>query len=399
MMEEIGIQQRIAQLKCCVIIPTYNNCKTLQRVIDGVLNYTSAVIIVNDGATDSTPEILASYPQIQQIHLPKNKGKGNALRIGFKHAEKQGYEYAITIDSDGQHFPEDIPNFIEALETSDSKDLLLIGSRNMEQEGVPKKSSFGNKFSNFWFWIETGIKLEDTQSGYRLYPLQVLKKLSFYTTKFEFEIEVIVKTAWEDVPVKNIPIKVLYDESERVSHFRPFKDFTRISILNTWLVILTIFYIKPRNAFRRLKKKGIKRFFKEDFLGSNDSPKKKALSIALGVFIGLSPFWGFHTFLILFLAVTFRLNKVIAFASSNVSIPPFIPFVVLAGLKTGSIILNEPQPSLFGDFGENFEMLTSLKIYFVGSLAFACIGSIVLGLLSFIFLSIFQRKKIASQNG
>lgn len=399
MKEEIGIQQRIAQLKCCVIIPTYNNCKTLQRVIDGVLRYTSSIIIVNDGATDRTPEILASYPQIQQIQLPKNKGKGNALRIGFKHAEEQGYEYAITIDSDGQHFPEDIPNFIEALETSDSKDLLLIGSRNMEQEGVPKKSSFGNKFSNFWFWVETGIKLEDTQSGYRLYPLQVLKKLNFYTTKFEFEIEVIVKTAWEDVPVKNIPIKVLYDESERVSHFRPFKDFTRISILNTWLVILTIFYIKPRNAFRRLKKKGIKRFFKEDFLGSNDSPKKKALSIALGVFIGLSPFWGFHTFLILFLAVTFRLNKVIAFASSNVSLPPFIPFVVLAGLKAGSIILNEPQPPLFDNFGENFEMLTSLKLYIVGSLAFACIGAITLGLLSFIFLSIFQRKKIASQNG
>lgn len=399
MKEEIGIQQKITQLKCCVIIPTYNNCKTLQRVIDGVLQYTSAIIIVNDGATDSTSKILETYPEIQQIHIPKNKGKGNALRLGFKQAEKLDYDYAITIDSDGQHFPENILNFIEALETSDTKKLLLIGARNMEQEGVPKKSSFGNKFSNFWFWFETGIKLQDTQSGYRLYPLQILKKLHFYTTKFEFEIEVIVKAAWKDVVVKNIPIKVLYDESERVSHFRPFKDFTRISILNTWLVIVTIFYIKPRNVFRRLKKKGIKRFFIEDFLGSNDSPKKKALSIALGVFIGLSPFWGFHTFLILFLAVTFRLNKVIAFASSNVSLPPFIPFVVLAGLKTGSIILNEPQPQLFGNFGENFEMFTSLKIYIVGSLAFAVIGSISLGVLSFIFLSVFQRKKIASHNG
>lgn len=393
MMEEKEIQHKIAQLKCCVIIPTYNNCNTLQRVIDGVLRYTSNVLIVNDGSTDRTSKILETYPKIQQLHIPKNKGKGNALRLGFKRAKKLGYDFAITIDSDGQHFPEDIPKFVEALEASETKELLLIGARNMAQEGVPKKSSFGNKFSNFWFWFETGIKLQDTQSGFRLYPLNVLKKLNFYTTKFEFEIEVIVKAAWENVVVKNIPIQVLYDESERVSHFRPFKDFTRISILNTWLVMVTIFYIKPRNAFRRLKKKGIKRFFKEDFLGSNDSPKKKALSIALGVFIGLSPFWGFHTFLILFLAVTFRLNKILAFASSNVSLPPFIPFVVLAGLKTGSIILNEPQPALFDTFGENFEMLTSLKIYVVGSLVFACIGSIFLGFISFIFLSLFQRKK------
>ena len=351
-MEEIEIQHKIAQLKCCVIIPTYNNCNTLQRVIDGVSKYTSSIIIVNDGSTDNTSKILENYSEIEQLHIPKNKGKGNALRLGFKQAVKLGYDFAISIDSDGQHFPEDIPNFIKTLEASNTKDVLLIGARNMAQEGVPKKSSFGNKFSNFWFWFETGIKLQDTQSGFRLYPLHILKQLNFYTTKFEFEIEVIVKAAWKDVVVKNIPIKVLYDESERVSHFRPFKDFTRISILNTWLVIVTIFYIAPRNAFRRLKKKGIKRFFKEDFLGSNDSPKKKALSIAVGVFIGLSPFWGFHTFLILFLAVTFRLNKVIAFAASNVSLPTFIQFVVLAGIKTGSIILNEPQPIFSGNFLE-----------------------------------------------
>ena len=97
----------------------------------------------------------------------------------------------------------------------------------MTQEGVPKKSSFGNKFSNFWFWFETGIKLEDTQSGYRLYPLKTIPK-NYFTRKFEFEIEVIVRSAWNGVAVKNVPIKVLYDPSERVSHFRPFKDFTRI---------------------------------------------------------------------------------------------------------------------------------------------------------------------------
>ncbi|PKV52975.1 glycosyltransferase involved in cell wall biosynthesis [Aquimarina sp. MAR_2010_214] len=388
-------KQKIDLFNVCVIIPTYNNCKTLRRVIDGVLLYTKNIIVVNDGATDSTQEILKEYSQVQQIHLPKNKGKGNALRVGFAYAQKQGYQYAITIDSDGQHFPEDIPAFITALDKSENKNILLIGARNMSQESVPKKSSFGNKFSNFWFWVETGTKLQDTQSGYRLYPLENLANLNFYTSKFEFEIEVIVKAAWNDVIVKNIPVQVLYDETERVSHFRPFKDFTRISILNTWLVTVAFLYIKPRNIFRKVKKKGIKRFFLEDFLENQDSPQKKALSVALGVFIGISPLWGFHTVLVLFLAVFFKLNKVIAFAFSNVSLPPFIPFIIFISLKVGSFIFGESQPS-FTNIGEDFEMIKSLKTYIVGSFTLAIISAITLGILGYVFLTIFYKKNNAS---
>ena len=247
------LQQDIKSLNVVVIVPTYNNAKTLKRVLDGVLQYTSAVIVVNDGSTDTTSEILDAYKTIQKIHLPKNYGKGKALIEGFKKARIQGYDYAISIDSDGQHYPEDILNFINALK-QEKEPVLLIGNRNMNQEGIPKKSSFGNRFSNFWFWFETGIKLEDTQSGYRLYPLKQLPK-TFYTRKFEFEIEVIVRAAWRGVKVKNIPVKVLYDMDERVSHFRPFKDFVRISILNTVLVCVTFLYIIPRNFFRNFKKK------------------------------------------------------------------------------------------------------------------------------------------------
>jgi len=378
---------------CCVIIPTYNNSKTLQRVIDGVLAHTTNVIVVNDGATDNTAQVLASYPNIEQIHLAKNKGKGNALRIGFKKAIDMGFEYAITIDSDGQHFPEDIPVFIEALKKEDTPNVLLIGARNMDQDGIPKKSNFGNKFSNFWFWVETGVRLQDTQSGFRLYPLKNIKEIKFITTKFEFEIEVIVKALWAGVAVKNIPVNVLYDETERVSHFRPFTDFTRISILNTWLVILTLFYIKPRNIWRRLRKKGFKRFIVEDFLGSHDSPKKKAFSIALGVFIGLSPLWGFHTVIVIFLAIVLKLNKVIAFAFSNVSLPPFIPFVVAMSFKTGGWVLGEDFSFSFDDLDQNFEVVEHLKVYIVGSLTLATTSALVVGILGFVVLSLFGRKK------
>jgi len=145
----VTLSERITNTKACVIIPTYNNHKTLRRVVDGVLHYTNNVIVVNDGSTDTTKEILSSYPQVTQIHITKNRGKGNALREGFKKAKELQYEYAITIDSDGQHFPDDIPVFLEALEF-ENRPVLLIGSRNMNQDDVPKKSSFGNKFSNFF---------------------------------------------------------------------------------------------------------------------------------------------------------------------------------------------------------------------------------------------------------
>ena len=393
-MDQKLLSENFKALKCCVIIPTYNNCKTLQMVMEGVLVYTEDVIVVNDGSTDSTSEILLEFPQIQQIHLSKNKGKGNALRQGFKLAESLGYHFAITIDSDGQHFPEDIPKFIEALENDQNKELLLIGSRNMTQVGVPKKSSFGNTFSNFWFWVETGIRLQDTQSGFRLYPLFAMKNLKFYTNKFEFEIEAIVKSAWHGISVKNIPIQVHYEMLDRVSHFRPFKDFTRISILNTWFVIVTFLYIKPRDLFRKLKKKGFKRFLMEDFLHSEDSTEKKALSIALGVFIGFSPIWGFHTVSVIFLAILLKLNKVIAFAFSNVSLPPFIPFILYFSLKLGSWVLGENFILSMGDIEPGLELMKYLKSYLVGSLVLSVVGAITFGLIGYLFLTLFERKKI-----
>ncbi|GGG47564.1 DUF2062 domain-containing protein [Epilithonimonas arachidiradicis] len=378
------VQNAISEKKICVLIPTYNNEKTLKRVIDGVLDYTGNIIVINDGSTDSTPKILKNYPQITVVSLPENKGKGNGLKIGFRKAQELGYHYAITIDSDGQHYPDDIPVFVEAL-LSEKEDVLLIGNRNMSQDGIPRKSSFGNNFSNFWFWFETGIKLQDTQSGYRLYPLKKIPK-KFFTPKFEFEIEIIVRTAWKHVPVKNVPVKVLYDPAERVSHFRPFRDFTRISILNTILVFITIFYIIPRNFFRNFKKKSLRKFIKEDVLESDGSNRIKAFSIALGTFIGLSPFWGFQTLIVISLAVVFKLNKVLAFVFSNISLPPFIPFIIAASLFIGAPFVSGESDFLNHDL--DFELVkNNLLQYVIGSFILATTVATIFGLGFYFFLN------------
>jgi glycosyltransferase involved in cell wall biosynthesis len=387
-MNESNINSKI-QAETCVIIPTYNNQKTLQRVVDGVLDYTQNIIIVNDGSTDETSSILQKYPQLTQIHFPENKGKGVALREGFKKAKQLNYTFAITIDSDGQHFPNDIPLFWKALE-EEKRDVLLIGSRNMNQDGVPKKSSFGNKFSNFWFWFETGIKLDDTQSGFRLYPLNSIPK-KFFTRKFEFEIEVIVRTAWKSVPVKNIPINILYDPNERVSHFRPFHDFSRISVLNTVLVIITVLYIKPRDFFQKLLKKKFKDFIREDVLASSDSTLKKASSIALGVFIGIAPFWGFQTILSISLAIVFRLNKALSFAFSNISFPPMIPFIIFGSLEIGSFFVGNTKPLRFDNSITLDVVKSNLTQYLVGSFVLATVAAIVFGVGSYLLLSLTKK--------
>lgn len=382
-------QELLSSINFCVIVPTYNNQKTLKKVLDSILDFTTNIIIVNDGSTDSTAEILKSYSQLTQIHHPKNLGKGRALRNGFRKALELDFEYAITIDSDGQHFAADIPVFLEAIQ--EEPNALLIGSRNMTQENVPKKSSFGNKFSNFWFKFETGIKLDDTQSGFRLYPLRLLPK-RFYTNKFEFEIEVIVRAAWKEVAVKNIPIQVLYDPAERVSHFRPFQDFTRISILNTVLVTNALLYIKPRDFFRRAKKKGFKKFFLEDILESNDSNFKKSAAIALGIFIGLSPFWGFQTVLLFTFAALFRLNKVIAYLTSNVSFPPFIPFIIYASLQVGSVFVSSDAPLVLDSSITLDDIQKNATQYIVGSLILASVSALSVGSISYLLLTAFSSK-------
>ncbi|MBD1433469.1 DUF2062 domain-containing protein [Sphingobacterium sp. DN00404] len=393
MVEHETITREIERLGIVVIIPTYNNEKTLKRVLDGVLLYTPDVMVVNDGSTDTTSTILAEYPQVEVLTAAYNQGKGMALRKGIKRARDRHFEYAITIDSDGQHYPSDIPVFVDAIANATGP-VLLIGSRNMRHDSVPRKSSFGNKFSNFWYWLETGIKLTDTQSGFRAYPLRAISQ-KFYTRKFEFEIEIIVRAAWRGVDVKNVPVGVLYDPDERVSHFRPFKDFTRISILNTALVFWTFFYILPRNFIRSFKKKRWSDFVRENILGSTDSPIKKALSIGLGVFMGIAPFWGFQTAITITLAVFLRLNKVLAFVFSNISFAPFIPVVIYASLLVGGLVY--PSSSSFQLEGVSLDTIKShLWQYIIGSFLLASGMAILIGVVSYFFIKFYRQKSVSS---
>ena len=393
MLDRSSLEHKMKTLKICVIIPTYNNERTLKTVIDGLLEITKDLIIINNSATDATFRILKTYTEITQIFLTKNKGNGNALRIGFKKAEVLGYDFAVTLKPDGQYYLEDIAVFVNQLEFETNKNLLLIGSTNRDQKTVSSRMSFTNKLSIFLYKLQTGIQLKNTQSGFRLYPLNELNNIKFFTTKSEFEIETIVKAAWRGISVKNVPVKVSIDPQERATHFKSIKGFLRISLLNAWFILIAFLYIKPRDLIREFRKKGIRRFIKEEILGNNESPLKSAQAMALGVFIGLTPLWGFHTILVLSLAVLFKLNKVISFAFTNVSFPPFIPFTVYAGIMIGNYVLGEPTDYSFADFEENFEFVKSLKTYVVGSFILASVVSFMVGIVAYLLLFLYAKKK------
>lgn len=245
---------RFRRLKCCVIIPTYNNCTTVEQVIKGVAEFTCNIIVVNDGSTDATSGILKNFDSVEIISYAKNKGKGFALKTAFARALERGFDYAITIDSDGQHNPIEISSFLNAIEKSPGS--LIIGVRNFNQVNVPGKNNFANKFSNFWFCFITGFRLSDTQSGFRLYPLNLINKINLITGKYEFELEILVRAAWKKIKIVPVPVNAYYaPEGKRVSHFRPFRDFARISALNTVLFFITIFYIISRNFINKVSGK------------------------------------------------------------------------------------------------------------------------------------------------
>ncbi len=232
----------------CTVIPTYNNARTVADIVRGALAVCPNVTVVNDGSTDETLSVLEPLrDKIQLITYDRNRGKGHALRLGLEAARKAGFDCAVTIDSDGQHCPEEIPLLVAAADPN----TLVVGSRNIQADGMPAGNTFANRFSNFWFRLQTGISLPDTQTGFRLYPLHRLPCLRMLTARYESELELLVFSAWRGVKLVPVSISVSY-RADRVSHFRPFYDFFRISLLNSALCLLALVYGYPRMMVTKL---------------------------------------------------------------------------------------------------------------------------------------------------
>ena len=322
-----------------LVVPVYNHGKTLRSVVEKALRTGFPILVVDDGSTDGGMDSVADLPVVRH-RLPGNRGKGAAIRTGAEIAKRTGYEAILTVDADGQHDPADGVRLLEA--AAPSWPAIVIGARRMEDANVPRSSVFGRNFSNFWVRLECGQALADSQSGYRLYPVDFLLDGRFLSTGFPFEVEVLVRASWAGIPLLSVPVSVDYPAAgERVSHFHPIKDNLRLTCLHTGLVTRSLLPWPHRRVPRREtpdpESPGILqpyRFFRR-LSREHSGAGELAAAVWVGIFLGALPIIPFGIATIVYVTHRLHLNKLAGVAASNVCCAPFVPFVCV---ETGHLL-------------------------------------------------------------
>ncbi len=332
--------------KTIMVIPVYNHGDTLRRVVEAAMNSGWPVLVVDDGSTDGGLEQLTGLG-CEIIRLAANQGKGAAMLAGAKWALAQGYAAMITVDADGQLDPSEA--HLLAVKAVESWPCLVIGNRKMDPEKTPGASRFGRAFSNFWVRMETGLDLPDTQSGFRLYPLAQLLAQSFRCTRYDFEIESLVRLAWSGVKVAAVPVSVYYPPpDERQSHFHQFKDNFRLTMLHTRLVLRALSPMPHKGRKRQARPKiNVSVFHPVRLLKTlcleHSTSFQLAVAVWMGIFLGALPLLFVHTVTIIYVAHKLHLNKAAAVAASQLCMPPVVPVLCIqAGyfLRKGEFLLD-----------------------------------------------------------
>lgn len=231
-------------MKPAVIIPVYNHGRQVVEVIRQTCKLGLPIFVINDGSTDSTATNIDTLKGITVLHHHVNSGKGAAILTGLAAAGEKKCDYAITLDGDGQHNPENAAELLRAVD--DGERCIVIGSRQGMKGGknVPWTSRFGRKFSNFWVWAAGGPKVHDSQSGFRLYPVPEALQLGVKARRYQFEVEVLVRARQQGIKIREAPVQVVYQaKGIRISHFRPCIDFWRNSTTFSRLIFARFFRI------------------------------------------------------------------------------------------------------------------------------------------------------------
>lgn len=313
------------------VIPVYNHGATLRRVAEGVLALHPHLLVVDDGSDVPVSSLLAGLP-LQIIRHQANQGKGAAIMTAAAFAREAGYSHLVTLDADGQHDPAELPKFIAQIELKPRA--FIVGARDFKAAGaVPFSSRFGRRFSEFWMFIQTSVRVSDMQSGYRAYPLAALSGLKLWDSHYSFEVEVLVKAAWGGFEIVEIPVNVYYPEpGQRVSHFKAFKDNLRISVLNTRLTIRALIPVPFRKlTWDKDDRVSVRRPLKSlrMLLADHSTPGCLALSTFVPVVVCSLPILGFQSFLVLFLIAALKLNRLWALAISHACVPPLMPAICI----------------------------------------------------------------------
>jgi glycosyltransferase involved in cell wall biosynthesis len=227
-----------------VVIPAYNEGATIREVAARALLHCPRVIVVDDGSTDNTAAALVGLPVVL-LRNPRNEGKAAALWRGIQHALESGAEAVITLDGDGQHRPEDIPRLLDA--ALHWPNTIIIGSRMANAAAFPPKRLFANRAANFWISWASGYAIEDSQSGFRLYPVALLRSIEpahDHAHGFVFESEILIEASRRGVQSVPVAIEAIYTPAARPSHFRSVVDVVRITRMVAWKLLSRGLYLQ-----------------------------------------------------------------------------------------------------------------------------------------------------------
>jgi uncharacterized protein (DUF2062 family) len=371
-----------------VLAPTFNNAATLGVVLERAGRVGLPILVVDDGSTDRTAEILKRWRggEVQSrfvVTHHRNRGKATALRNGFGAATKAGFTHAITIDTDGQLDAAQIPLLAKAAERAPGA--LVVGCRDDRAPDYPGRSRLGRRVSNLLVRWESGARVEDSQCGFRAYPLAWVSEIGARANRYGFETEVISRAAWAGVPIEQVPVRCTYDvEPGRVSHFRPWRDSLAAAGMHARLLLRSalpwpvrrlgecrqtgklwarlIRWISPARAWRGVRHDAAER-------------PRFAGAFALGVFIANLPLYGFQTLISLYAARRLRLNPLAVVAGSHLSTPPLGPMLIAMAITVGHWMLHGSPPALRDyapSIGGYIAMLRSLALEWI-------VGSVVCG--------------------
>ena len=221
--------------RTAILIPALNEELAIRHVVESALLVLPDVIVVDDGSTDRTLEMLADLPITLLLHATP-RGKGESLRDGFREALRLGFDAVVAMDGDGQHDAADIPRMLAVAKSF--PDCLVIGARIRTRENQPNARRRANAVADWGISWGCGIPVADTQSGQRYYPRAAMELVELAAQGFVFEAAILIAAVREaGLGVVSVPIETRYSHEFRLSHFRPVRDVTLITLYTIGRVI------------------------------------------------------------------------------------------------------------------------------------------------------------------
>jgi uncharacterized protein (DUF2062 family) len=378
-----------------IVVPTLNNARTISGVLDGLAAYGVPIIVVDDGCTDDTPTLLTAwrsrhpYVDLQVETHATNRGKGCALLTGFRVAHERGATHAVTIDSDGQHDPGDVGDLLETAHAHPRA--LVLGCRALHIPGCPRRCLVGRSVANTLVLIQSLVRLTDTQCGLRVYPLGLVRLITWRSSRFSLETEVVVRAAWAGCEIVEWPVSCVYDvPGGRVSHWRPWRDTLRDAALHLRLFGRSLLPIPHQlwpdeddevgaamRQARRVRAWISPARLLRDLRECRAGGSSMAPSLGVGAFVACSPFYGLHAGISLYLAWRLRLHPLPAVVGSFLSTPPIGVFIVAASIQVGHVLLTGRVLGWPSGVGEASWWQLSSTVLLAWLLGSVVVGSVV----------------------